>query len=81
LLQEDPGIRSWLQTVITQESYESVSRAELLHAIEGTGALSLARKRAMDYAENALTAIDGLEDSPYTQALRSIPMYIVDRDR
>ena len=81
LLQREPDMRSVLQTVMHDASYESISRGRLLQVIEETGALALARERAIEYAEAAHAALDGVTDSPYAQALRSIPAYIVERDR
>jgi geranylgeranyl pyrophosphate synthase len=81
LLQREPGMRSAVQTVISEASYQSVSRAALLEALERTGALQLALQRAIEYASAALSSLDGLADTPYAQVLSSIPTYIVERDR
>src|SRR5712664_322122 len=81
LLQRDPEMRSVIQTVISEARYETVSRAELLAALERTGALQLALERAIEYAAAALSALEGLPDSPYAQVLSSMPTYIVERDR
>ena len=81
LLQRAPEMRSAVQTVINEASYQSFSRAALLEALERTGALQLALQRAIEYASAALEALDGLPDTPYAQVLSSIPTYIVERDR
>ncbi len=81
LLQREPEMRSAVQTVISEASYQSVSRAALLEALERTGALQLALQRAIEYASAALGALDGLVDTPYARVLSSIPTYIVERDR
>src|SRR6266446_8798948 len=81
LLQREPRWRAEAQRVIAEGSYENVSRESLLRALEDTGALGLARERAIEYAEAARGALDGLKDSPYAQALSAIPSYIVERDR
>jgi octaprenyl-diphosphate synthase len=81
LLQREPEMRSVIQTVIGEAHYETVSREQLLGALERTGALALARDRAIEYAEAASAALDGLNDSAHTEALRSIPTYCIDRDR
>src|SRR5882762_7203232 len=81
LLQREPRWRAEAQRVIAEGSYENVSRESLLRALEDTGALGLARERAIEYAEAARGALDGLNDSPYTSALSAIPSYIVVRDR
>src|SRR5436853_7368537 len=81
LLQREPEMRSAIQTVISEARYENVSRAQLLTALERTGALQLALERAIEYAAAALSSVEGLPDSPYAQVLASIPTYIVERDR
>src|SRR5882762_1330451 len=81
LLQRDPEMRSVIQTVISEARYETVSRAQLLAALERTGALQLALERAIEYAAAALSSVEGLPDSPYAEVLASIPTYIVERDR
>src|SRR5205814_1913103 len=81
LLQREPKWRAEAQRVIAEGSYENVSRASLLRALDETGALGLARERAIEYAEAARGALDGLSDSPYAHALSAIPSYIVERDR
>ena len=81
LLQREPEMRAALQTVISEASYSSVSRASLLEALERTGALGLALQRAIEYASAALASLEGLPDTPYVRVLSSIPAYIVERDR
>jgi len=81
LLQREPEMRGAIQTVINDASYARISRAELLAALERTGALQLALERAVESAQAARAALDGLADSPYAQVLSSIPAYIVERDR
>ena len=81
LLQREPEMRSAIQTVIGDASYQNVSRAALLEALEKTGALGIALQRAIEYASAALASLEGLPDSPYAQVLSSIPAYIVERDR
>jgi octaprenyl-diphosphate synthase len=81
LLQREPSMRGAVQTVISEASYESVSRGLLLEALEKTGAMQLALERAIEYALAASSSLDGLAGSPYTEVLTSIPAYIVERDR
>lgn len=81
LLQREPRWRAEAQRVIAEGSYGSVSRESLLRALEDSGALGLAQERAIEYAEAARGALDGLNGSPYTSALSAIPSYIVERDR
>jgi octaprenyl-diphosphate synthase len=81
LLQRQPELRAEIQTVIAEQGYQSIPRARLIEALDQTGALQLAKDRAIEYAEAARASLDGLTDSPQAQALRSIPTYIVERDR
>jgi len=81
LLQHEPGLRSSIQTVISEHGYHSVTREELQTALVRTGALQLAQARAIEYAIGAVSALDGLDDSPHAEVLKSIPAYIVERDR
>jgi octaprenyl-diphosphate synthase len=81
LLHREPAMRAAIQTIIADANYDTVSRASLLAALERTGALALAHERAIEYAEAARAALHGLNGSPHAEALRSIPAYIVDRDR
>jgi len=80
LLQRHPEMRRPLQTVISEGGYHSVSRQSVLDALAETGALALARERAIEYAEAARASLDGFDHSPYAQALSAIPTYIIERD-
>lgn len=81
LLQRNPELRGDIQTVIAAEGYNTIPRQRILDALEQTGALALAKERAVEYAEAAVAALNGLNHTPHAQALKSIPTYIVDRDR
>jgi octaprenyl-diphosphate synthase len=81
LLESDPGITAKIQTVIKEGNYEHVTRAELLAAVDRVGGLERARARADEFAEAARTALNVLPDSEYCDALRSIPTYVLERER
>jgi octaprenyl-diphosphate synthase len=81
LLQREPEMRSAIQTVISDAGYASVARSVILEALDRTGALHLAKDRAVEYAESARASLDGLDQTPHAEALASIPAYIVERDR
>ena len=49
-------------------------------AAEKSGALRRARARANEYAEAARSALDALKPSKYSDALRSIPSFILERE-
>ena len=81
LLESDPSARTSVQTVMADSGYDHISRARLLGALEDSGAIARARQRAYEYAETARTALQGLPDSDYCDALRAIPSYIIERNR
>lgn len=82
LLESDGGAsRAAVKTIMQEGDYQRVSRTELLSAVERTGALARARERAYEYAEAARSALDALNSSKYSDALYSIPTYIIERDR
>lgn len=84
LLESDGGggaSRAAVKTIMQEGNYRRVSRAELLSAVERAGALAKARERAYEYAEAARSALDALPNSKYSDALYSIPTYIIERDR
>jgi octaprenyl-diphosphate synthase len=81
LLQRDPEMRAAIQSVISDGSYASIARPAIFEALERTGALQLAKERAVEYAEAARASLDGLDHTPHAEALASIPAYIVERDR
>ena len=77
----DPSSLELIQTVLHEGKYGSVTQKDLREAMVRTGALGLARRRATEYAESARSALDCLPDSEYNDSLRSLPSYIIDRDR
>ncbi len=81
LLERQPEMRLAIQTVISEAAYASVSRRSLLASLDETGTLALARERAIEYAETARNSLDGLNRTPYAQALAAIPSYIIERER
>src|ERR1041385_7534330 len=81
LLQRCPELRADIQTVIADQGYANTPRQRILDELGQTGALGMAKERAVEYAEAAAAALDGLNHSSHAQALTSIPVYIVERDR
>ncbi len=53
---------------------------DVLAAIHATGGLEYSRARAMEYAQAAERALDGLDENDYTLALRGLARYAVNRD-
>ena len=81
LREAEPSTLEMVQTVLREGRYSTVSQSELIEALDRTGALDRARARADEYAENARAALENLPDSDYCDSLRSLPTYIINRDR
>ncbi len=81
LLETEPARRADIQAVMRAGSYAPVSRPALIAAAEQSGALARARARAIEYAEAARTTLNVLPESPYRDALCSIPTYILEREQ
>jgi octaprenyl-diphosphate synthase len=81
LMATEASEREKVEAVLTEKSYSSVSRSDLLEAIDRVGGIDFARARADEYAKAARAALDEVADSEYVEALRAIPSYVIDRDR
>jgi octaprenyl-diphosphate synthase len=80
LLAAEPRMRGAVQQVMRDGSYREHTRQTFLRAAEQNGALERARARADAYADAAVSALGALGPSPYRDALRSIPAYILERE-
>jgi octaprenyl-diphosphate synthase len=81
LREAEPSSLEMIQTVVREGKYSTVSQQDVLDALDRTGALRRARARADEYAENACSALDNLPDSDFSESLRALPAYILNRDR
>jgi octaprenyl-diphosphate synthase len=81
LCDAEPNAREMVQTVLREGKYSSVNPQDLLDAIIRSGALEQAQTRANEFAESACTALEVLPDSDYSESLRALPTYILNRDR
>src|SRR5215216_1172508 len=81
LREAEPQTLEMIQTVLREEKYDTVAQEDLRAALARSGALEQARERADEYAENACAALDNLPDSEYSDSLKALPTYILDRDR
>ena len=77
----EPKTLEMIQTVLREGKYETFAQHDLREALTRTGALEKARARADEYAEDACAALDNLPDSEYSDSLKALPTYILDRDR
>ncbi len=80
LLEEEPRLKTSVQSVMREGAYGEVTRESLVRAAEKAGALERARASAASYAEAAVKALEGVAPSKYTDGLRSIPAYILERE-
>jgi octaprenyl-diphosphate synthase len=81
LLERDSSGREMVETVIREGNYSTVSRRDLMEAVERVAGLEQARARADGFAEAARASLEVLPDSEYCDALRSIPTYVLERER
>ena len=81
LLERDSSGREMVETVIRDGNYSTVSRSDLVQAVDRVGGLDQARARADGFAEAARASLELLPDSEYSDALRSIPTYVLERER
>ena len=81
LMEAEPEMAESVRNVLRKGDYSEVPRGEILAAISRTGALDRARAVADDFAESARSALDCLPQSPYSESLRALPTYVLDRDR
>jgi octaprenyl-diphosphate synthase len=76
----NPEHRRTVETVVSEGTFESVSREAVLSLVVEHGTLERARSEARRYADAATGALGGFADSEYRRALLSIPNFIVERD-
>ena len=73
----DDAVRERLRGIV-QEG-DASAMPEVLAAIHASGGLEYSRQRAMEYAEAAERALDGLPESEAVAALRGLARYAVER--
>ncbi len=81
LREAEPQTLEMVQTVLREGKYDTIAQDDLREALVRTGALEKARARADEYAEKASAALEILPDSEYSDSLKALPAYILDRDR
>ena len=73
----DEAARARLRTIV--ENGDGDAMPEVLAAINATGGLEYSRRRAVEYAQAAETALDGLNENDAIAALRGLARYSVER--
>ena len=69
-----------VMTVLDESGYHSVGFPEILDLMERHRALDGARDKARELAEQARSILNSFADSPYKDALRSLPEFILERE-
>ncbi len=70
-----------VETVLLEESYESVPFSQILRLIEDRNGVARARERASSFIEKAKAIIAEFPDSPYRRALAAVAELVTERDR
>ena len=66
--------------VLDEGGFQSVPFAEILSLIDHYGTLQAARGKAQDFSDKARTFLEGFPDSPFKDALHSLPDFILERE-
>jgi octaprenyl-diphosphate synthase len=74
----DAATRQRLRTIIEHGDIDALPEA--IAAIRAQGSLDYSRARAVEYAQAAERALDGLEDNEALAALRGLARYAIERD-
>ena len=80
LLAKEPQMKSAVLAVMREGAYGEAGREALVRAAEKAGAVERARACAASYAEAAVKSLEEVAPSKYTDGLRSIPAYILERE-
>ena len=81
LMAVDQSMSDVISRVLRNGEYVDTERQDIQQAISRTGSLERARTLAYEYAEAARTSLESLAPSPYSDSLRALPAYVLDRDR
>ena len=66
--------------VLEEGGFEAAQFAEILDLIDHYGTLQLTREKAQGFANKALSFVEGYPESPYKDALHSLPDFILERE-
>jgi octaprenyl-diphosphate synthase len=80
LLETDPSAREMVEKVLREGAYDGIPRADVFAALHASGSLDRARERADEFAEAARSVLHAFPESDHSDALRSIPSYVIQRD-
>jgi geranylgeranyl pyrophosphate synthase len=66
--------------VLEKGGFNSLRFSEILDLIDRYNTLRAAREKAQELAEKAKRCLETFPDSPYKDALRSLPDFMLDRE-
>jgi octaprenyl-diphosphate synthase len=66
--------------VLEEGGFDAAAFAEILELIDHYGALQSAREKAQDFSEKARSFLAEYPDSPFKDALHSLPDFILERE-
>jgi octaprenyl-diphosphate synthase len=79
LVEQEPKVKSMLETIMREGDYETVSRQALLEKLKTRGLLEETRKMAYTFADRAVKTLEVLRKTEYRLALEDIPGYMIER--
>jgi octaprenyl-diphosphate synthase len=79
--EKDPDARKELETIMYEGDYGKISRKSLTEKLEDLGLIAEARRRAYDFANEALKNLAILPKTEYRSALEEIPTYMIERNK
>ena len=77
----DTDLADQIEIVMIDRSYAGVSRKKLIGALQSSGCLDQARKRAYEYASAARKNLEVLPETEYRGALGDLPAFVIERAR
>jgi octaprenyl-diphosphate synthase len=75
-----PGEAHKVSRVLDEGGFDSVRFVEILELIERYGTLRAAREKAQGFSHRARGFLEGFPDSPFKDALYSLPDFILERE-
>jgi len=69
-----------VRSVLEEGGFNSLRFSEILELIDRYDTLRAAREKAQEFAQKAKLCLEALPDTPYKDALRSLPDFMLDRE-
>ncbi len=81
LVKKEPKVKSDLEKIMRDGSYQHFSRRMLLEKLEAAALLEETRRMAYTYASRAIKNLELLPKTEYRSALEEIPSYMIERNK